>query len=68
MVLSDPDKSGLESGAWVNGYDFEKKAKILHVPLQKIRVCYFFRAVYHSKNHVVPHPVNAIILDVILNI
>ena len=32
MVLSDPDKSGLESGAWVKGYDFEKKAKILHVP------------------------------------
>ena len=28
----------------------------------------FFRAVYHSKNHVIPHPVNAVTLDVILNI
>ena len=29
-----------------------------------MRVCYFFRAVYHSKNHVIPRPVIATILDV----
>ena len=28
----------------------------------------FFGAVYHSKNHVIPHSVIAAILDVILNI
>ena len=42
------------------------KTKIL--PLGKIRVCYCFRAVYHRKNHVIPHPVIAAILNVILNI
>ena len=57
MVLSDLAKGGLESGAWVDGYDFENKDK--HFTITKIRVCYFFCAVYHSKNHVVPHPVIA---------
>ena len=28
----------------------------------------FFREVYHSKNRVIPHPVIAAFLDVILNI
>ena len=27
--------------------------------LQKVRDCYFFRAVYHSKNYVIPHSVIA---------
>ena len=36
--------------------------------LRKIRVCYYFRVVNHSKNHVIPHPVIAAILKVILNI
>ena len=31
------------------------------LPLRKIGVCYFFRAVYHSKNHAIPHPVIAAI-------
>ena len=54
-------------GAWLDGYDSQNKDK--NIPLQKIRVCYFFRAVYHSKkNHVIPHPVIAATLDVILNI
>ena len=53
-------------GAWIDGYDSQNKDKKL--PLQNIRVCYFFRAVYYSKNHVIPHPVIAAILNVILNI
>ena len=43
-----------------------KKTKIL--PLRKIRVCYFFHAVYHNKTDVIPHPVVAAILNIILNI
>ena len=27
MVLSDPAKSGLESGVWVDGYDTQNKDK-----------------------------------------
>ena len=45
-----------------------KTKKTLPLPLRKIKVCYFFHAVYHSKNHVIPHPVIAAILDAILNI
>ena len=48
-------------GAWIDGYDFQNKDK--KIPLRKIRVCYF-RAVYHSKKHVTPHPVIAANLDV----
>ena len=44
------------------------RTKTKTLPLRKIRVCYFFRAVYQSKNHVISHPVIAAILDVILNI
>ena len=57
MVLSDPAKSGLESGAWEDGYDFENKDK--HITITKNKSVIFFRAVYHSKNHVIPHPVIA---------
>ena len=39
-------------GAWMDGYDPQNKDKTL--PLRKIRDCYFFLAVYHSKNHVIP--------------
>ena len=42
------------------------RTKTKTLPLPKIRVCYFFRAVCHSKNHVISHPVIAAILDVIL--
>ena len=27
MVLSDPAKRGLGSGAWIDGYDYQKKDK-----------------------------------------
>ena len=46
-------------GAWIDGYDSRAKTKSL--PLRKIRV-------YNSKNHVIPYPVVAAILTVILNI
>ena len=38
------------------------------LPLRKIRVCYFFRAVYHSKNHEIPNLGIAVILKVILKL
>ena len=66
IILSDQAKRGLEGGAWIDGYDYQNKDKTL--PLQKIRVRYFFCAVYHSKTHVISNPVIAAILDVILNI
>ena len=39
------------------------RTKTKTLPLRKLRVSYFFRAVYHSKNHVFPHPVIAAIFD-----
>ena len=44
------------------------KTKTKNIIFMKIRVCYFFHAVCHSKIHVIPHPFIAAILDVILNI
>ena len=44
------------------------RTKTKTLPLRKLRVCYFFHAMYYSKNHVIPHPVIAAILNVILNI
>ena len=66
MVSSDLAKSGPESACSIEGYESQNKDKT--IPLRKIRVCYFFHAVYRSKNHVIPHRVIAAILDVILNI
>ena len=54
-------------GARIDGYDSQIKDK-KKLPSRKIRVCYFFRAVYNSKKHVFSHPVIAAILNVILNI
>ena len=67
-------------GAWIDGYflsiipaslrlehyaryNSENKDKAL--PLQKIRVCYFFRAVYHSKKHVISNCFIAGILNIL---
>ena len=61
MVLSDLAKSDLESGAWIDGYDYQNKDKKT-LPLRKIRVYLFFRAVYHSKKTCDSHPVIAAIL------
>ena len=66
MVLSDPAKSSLESGAWIDGYDYQNKDKNITITKNKSPV--FFRAVYHSKTHVIPHPVIAAIFDVILKL
>ena len=52
-------------GAWIDGYDSQNKDKNINITKNKSQ---FFRAVYHSKNHVIPHRVIAAILDVILNI
>ena len=61
MVLSDPAKSALES-AWIDGYDSQNKYK--NITIMKNKSLLFFCVVYHSKKHVIPHPVIAIILDV----
>ena len=62
ILLSDPAKSGLVSGARIDGYDYQNEDKKIHC------VRYFFRAVYYNKYHVIPRSVIAVILDVILNI
>ena len=41
MVLSDPAKSGLESGAWIGGNDYQNKDNNKKLPLRKIRVSNF---------------------------
>ena len=46
--------------------DMILRTKTKTLPSPKLRVCYFFRAVYHSKKHVISHPVIAAIFDVIL--
>ena len=53
-------------GACMDGYDSQNKYK--NITLKKNMSLLFFRAVYHRKEHVIPHPVIAAILDVILNI
>ena len=53
-------------GAWIGGYDSQNKDK--NIAIMKNKSLLFFRAVYHSKNHVILHPVIAAISDVILNI
>ena len=62
MVLLDQAKSG----ACFDGYDSQNKDK--NITITKIKSLYFFHAVCYSKNHVIPHPVIAAILNVILNI
>ena len=53
FILSDPAKSGLESSAWIDGYDFQNtdthKKKKYHYKKR-----YFFSEVYHYKPHVIP--------------
>ena len=63
MVLSDPAKSGLEDGAWI-----DTRTKTKTIPNTKNKSPLFFRTVYRSKNHAIPHHVITAILDVILNI
>ena len=65
MVLSDLVKGGLESGVWIDEYNYQNKNKN---KITKSMSLLFYHAVYHSKNHVIPHSVIAAILDIILNI
>ena len=53
FVLSDSAKSGLESGAWIDGYDYQNKDTQTNITIIK-KVCYFFSAVYHNKTNVIP--------------
>ena len=39
--------------------DTIQRTKTQTLPLRKIRACYFVRAVYHGKTHVIPNPVIA---------
>ena len=49
FILSDPAKSGLESSAWINGFDYQNKdTKTL--PLRKYKSVIFFSAVYNKKS------------------
>ena len=65
MVLSDLAKGGLESGVWIDEYNYQNKTK---KELYKKYESVFSSAVYHSKNYLVSHSVIAAILSIILNI
>ena len=67
FISSDPTKSGLGSGAWINGYDDQNKDTQKHYHYEKISLL-VFSAVYQNKTHVIPYPVISAILDAILNI
>ena len=67
IILSDPAKSGTEDGAWIEGYDYQNKDKI-HYHFEKLESVIFFGAVYHSKTHVISHPVIAAIFDGIFDV
>ena len=53
-------------GAWIDGYNSQNKDQ--NITITKIKSQLFFHAVYYSKNHVIPHPVIAAILNVIFSI
>ena len=65
MILSDLAKGGLESGVWIDEYNYQNKDKN---SITKSMSLVFFRAMYYSKKHVIPHSVIAAILDVFLSI
>ena len=68
MVLSDPPKKLWKvHGMSIDGYDSQNKDKNITITKSK-SLLLFFHAVYQRKNYVIPHPVIAAILDVILNI
>ena len=47
MVLSNPAKSVLKCGAWVDECDFQSKSK--NITISKNNSLLFFSALYHSK-------------------
>ena len=64
MELSDLVKCDLQSGVWMNAITKTKTKNNIAKSMSLL----FFRALYQSKNHVIPHTVIAVILDIILNI
>ena len=40
IILSDPAKSGLEGGAWIDGYDYQNK--IIKITITKNKCPSFF--------------------------
>ena len=66
MVSSDQTKSGPESGAWVDGYNYQNKDK-KHYHYKKQESVTFSVQCIIQKKHVILHPVIAAILN-ILNI
>ena len=81
MVLSDTAKSGLGSAWcmdwWILSFyhtgiaqtwalrQIRFREQRQTITITKIRLCYFFRAVYHSKNHVIPYCFIAGILNIL---
>ena len=63
FILSDPAKSGLESGAWIDGHDIQKrqdkKKTEKTLALRKNMSVILFSAVYQNKAHEIPHPVSS---------
>ena len=68
MVLSDLAKGDLESGVWIQFDEYAITKTKTKNNITKSMSLLFYRAVYHSKNHMIPHSVIADILDIILNI
>ena len=44
IILSDPAKSGLEGGAWIDGYDYQNKDK--NITITKNKSLLFFSVQY----------------------
>ena len=51
LVLSDPAKSGLESSAWIDGYDYQNKATNITIMKNKSVI---FSVQCIIKKHVIP--------------
>ena len=49
MVLSDPAKSGLESGAWIDECDYQNKNNKKHYHYEETVCYFFFGVVYQNK-------------------
>ena len=63
MVLSDPPKMVWKvHGAWIDGYDTQNKDENITITKNKSLL------LFPCSDYVIPHPVIADMLDVILNI
>ena len=64
IILSDPAKSGLEGGVWIDGYDYQKKEKNIAITKNKTPLFLSMQSIIAQ----LLDPVIATIFDVILNI